>query len=395
MYSSEEEIGSEEEDEEETLFLIHTALENSRSFAESWKRNISVERFLKRDDHLTVKATALKKGVHQEELYHKSDIDGVTIEWLNLATGLRSDFRHFELLPLGVRSLRRFYPVIKKHMNLSCYNHNSFMVVKDTVGSQIIYDGVFETWLGFIPDPREWRSIYDFTTQSYLAHRYFERLRTRFQEGLKKMFKNGIALETIAKNNINDARRMFVLPGHQSHILKIFEIALEETELIELPGFNKVLFTFRFEEKCETPVELPVRDKNAVKDICVHAGHRVSSAFVDFFWSSEGVQNVSVGSNCTISTAYSFIECANLQSALTTSRLLISAELRAVCTFPQSIRFVQLYSDLPHRYPKARVHPISASVIMLEGILTDVAQRNLYSNASVYLSEIQIFFFSN
>lgn len=384
---------SEEEDDEETLFLIDTALENSRSFAECWNRNNNVEAFLKRDDHLSVRATALKSVVDQEDLCHESDIDGVTIEWLNIGTGLRSDFRHLEILPLGERSFRRFYPVIKKHINLSSFSNNSFIVLKDTVGSQLIYDGIYETWLGFIPDPREWRSIYDFATQSRLVLRFFERLKTRFQEGLKEMFRKGIALDTLAKNNINDVRRMFVLPGHQSYILENFQTALEDTELIELPGFKKVLFTFRFGEKCKTPVELPVRDKNAVKDICVHAGHRISSDIVDLFWSREGVRKVSGGSNFIISSAYSFTECSNMQSALTTSRLAINSDLRAVCTLPQNIRFVQLYNDLPHRYPKARVHPVSASVIMLEGILTDVAQRNLYADASAYLSEIQNNFF--
>ena len=391
MYGKEDEIDSEEEDDD--LFLIDTATENSRSFAESWKNNNSVEGFLKREDHIPVRATAVKNLVDQEELIHKSDIDGITIDWLNIAKGLKSDFRHFEIMPQGVRSLRRFYPVIKKHINLSIFKENSFMLLKDTVGSQIIYDGLFETWLGFIPDPHEWRSIYDFSTQSRLAYTFFERLRGRFQDGLREMFRKGIALETLAKNNINDARRMFILPGHQCHILDNFQTALEETDLIELPGFKKVVFTFRFGEKCETPVELPVRDENAVRDVCVHAGHRISSDFLDLFWSREGVKEVSSSSNCVISSAYSLFECANLQSALTRSKLNISAELRDVCTSPQNIRFVQLYNDLPHRYPKARVHPVSASVIMLEGMLTDVAQRNLYSDASGYLSEIQNNFF--
>lgn len=106
---------SEESFEEEGLFLLDTAQENSRSFAESFSKNKSVEGFLKRDDYLSARATAIQQGVDQEELRHKSDIDGVTIEWIGIAKGLKSEFRHFEIVPPGVWSLRRFYPVIKKH----------------------------------------------------------------------------------------------------------------------------------------------------------------------------------------------------------------------------------------------------------------------------------------
>ena len=106
MYGKEEEFDSEEEDD--NLFLIDTATENSRSFAESWKNNNSVEGFLKREDYIPVRATAVKNSVDQEELIHKSDIDGITIDWLNIAKGQKSDFRHFEIMPQGVRSLRRF-----------------------------------------------------------------------------------------------------------------------------------------------------------------------------------------------------------------------------------------------------------------------------------------------
>ncbi|KAL4239182.1 hypothetical protein ACF0H5_000001 [Mactra antiquata] len=385
---------SEEEDEEESLFLIDTATENSISFAESWKKNNSFHKFLHRDDHIAVRPTALKMGIDQEELLHTSDIDGVTIEWLNIATGLKSEFRHFELLPLGVRSLRRVYPVIKKHLNLRCYKDNSLAVLKDCVGTQIVYDGSFETWLGFIPNPNESRTIYDFPVLSRLAYTYLERLKSRFQDGLKDMLRKGIALDTLAKNNLNDAKRLFVLPGHQIHVLDTFQRALEETELIGLPGFQKMLFTFRFGEKCETPVDLPVKDANSVKDICVHVGHRISSDFVDVFWSRAGVESVSSGgANCVITSACSFFECANLQSPLTNRRWQISNDLKAVSTCPENIRFVQLYSDLPHRYPKSRVHPVSASVIMLEGLFTAVGQKSLYSDALTYLSEIQNNFF--
>ena len=54
-------------------------------------------------------------------------INGVTIEWINIAKGLKSKFRHFEIVPLGVWSLQRFYPVVKKHINLSHFNVDIFI----------------------------------------------------------------------------------------------------------------------------------------------------------------------------------------------------------------------------------------------------------------------------
>lgn len=384
---------SDEEDvAEETLFLIDTAVENSLSFNGLVKKSKSVENFLKREDHLSARATALKSVVDHEEFCHISDIDGITIEWLDLGRGLRSNFRHFQILPQGARSFSRLYPIIKKHVDLSSFTTNSWMTLKDSVGTQLVYDGYFETWLGFIPKTDE-RTIYDFSYQTRVLLGFFERLKRRFENGLKEMFQRCVALDTLAKNNMNDCGKMFVLPGHQNHILDNFQMALDQTELHELPNFSKVLITFRFGEKCNTPVDLPVRDEAAVKDICVHAGHRIYSEVVDLFWAREGVREVTGGGNCIISSAYSFSECANMQSALNTSRMTINVDLRNVCTLPHSIRFVQLYSDTPHRYPKTRIHPVSGSVLMLDGTLTVEAQKNLYVDASTYLSEIQNNFF--
>lgn len=58
-----------------------------------------------------------------------------------------------------------------------------------------------------------------------------------------------------------------------------------------------------------------------------------------------------------------------------------------VCRFPNNIRFVQLYSDTPHRRPKTVVHPVSASVIMANGILRKTSQTKLNQDALQFLSE--------
>ena len=391
MANSFDEVSDSSSDDEDTLFLIDTAFENSRSFAECWHRYNGVSDFLTRHDYIPVRATTVSQWVDQEELWHQSDVDGVTIEWDSLANGLKSDFSHFQLLPYEGRSLRRLYPIVKKHLNLSCFNANSFSVLKECAGTQIIYDGVWETWIGLIPSGTE-RAQYDYATQSSELCKFLSRVRIRFQDELKDMCRNGVALETLAKNNLEDAKRMFILPNHQFCILRAFETSLNDTELTELPYFRKILLTFRFGDKCRSPLILPLEDSRAIRNISIHIGHTISCAFADLFWSRQGLQEVA-GCKCIFSTCNSFMECANVQSALDRSKPDVSANLRAVCRYPENIQFVQLYSDLPHRYPKTRVHPVSGSVLMMEGILNDSAQRNLYDDAKTYISEIGNNFF--
>lgn len=75
-----------------------------------------------------------------------------------------------------------------------------------------------------------------------------------------------------------------------------------DTDLREFPSFKKVLFTFRFGEKCEAPVNLHVLNADAVRDICVHVGHMISSDFVDLFWARQGVKEM-LNSNSIITSA--------------------------------------------------------------------------------------------
>jgi hypothetical protein len=154
----------------------------------------------------------------------------------------------------------------------------------------------------------------------------------------------GVASETFAKNNLDNAKRIFVLPSDQCIILRAFQTALDDTEITELPHFCTILLTFRFGEKCRSPLVLPIDDSTRIRKICVHIGHTISCEFADLFWARQGLQEV-LGSKCNLSTTYSFLECANAQSGLDRSKLDISADLRAVCTYPGNIQFVQLYSD--------------------------------------------------
>ena len=56
--------------DEDTLFLVDTAFENSRSFAECWHRHTGASDFLTGHDYIPIRATSVSQGVDQEELWH-------------------------------------------------------------------------------------------------------------------------------------------------------------------------------------------------------------------------------------------------------------------------------------------------------------------------------------
>jgi len=378
-------------DEDETLFLLDTAFENGLSFYECLKQYDSIEAFLRRDRYIPVRGTIVGSVVDQEELDFKTDIDGITIEWENIALGLKSDFRHLDLLPRGINSLNNIYSVLKKHLDLTKFNAVSKMTLKECIGTQIIYDGQYETWIGIVPKHDSTMST-DSRLQRLLVFKYMEQLRGHFQNELRTLVVKKVAVNTLAKNNINDAKKMFVLPGDQIFILECLQRALDKTGLEELSQFRTIVFTFRFGEKCRQPVPLPVRNLDAVKDICVHAGHVISCSAADLFWSREGLRAIS-GGRGRMTSAFSFSECANFQTLLEGRRLDVIPDLKNICSVPENIRFIQLYTDLPHRYPKTRVHPVSASVLAVDGIFPENIKKSMYGDSIKYLSEIHNNFF--
>lgn len=225
--------------------------------------------------------------------------------------------------------MKKLFPVLKKHLKLSMFSDSNFRVLKEAVGTQLIYDGQWETWLGFVPDYRE-RVWYENDLQRKLVIQFMEKLRFNFQLELKRLLMNGQALHTLAKNNLNDARMIFVLPGDQACIIQGFERALQATHLNELQNFRKMLFTFRFGDKWQGSLPLPIAEVNAVEEICVHVGHVISSRTMDLFWSKQGIKEVS-GLHSRVISAFSFAECANFQTSLDGRQIDISRVLRNIC----------------------------------------------------------------
>ena len=63
----------------------------------------------------------------------------------------------------------------------------------------------------------------------------------------------------------------------------------------------------------------------------------------------------------------------------------ISPELSNVCVNVESLNFLQLYADTPHRYPDCRHHAVSASIFLMNGITKH--RTFLDKDAKTYITE--------
>jgi hypothetical protein len=370
------------EEEKEDNFQ-ETSFENADNFLNVWNASTSAGSFLTRSDYISVRGTIVDDP---EDLNYKHDIDGVSIRWNDVGKGLQLDYTHLNIAPRGNIDIKPIYSLLRKHIDLTEYNANSLGILKKSVGCQLIYYGGWETWLGFIPKPT-CRTPSDQQTIRYTVSAKLHTIRLEFQKQLQSLLEQSACLETLAKNNLFDARRVFVLPADRKTILQAFQRAVESTNFEDLT-LCPILFSFRFGEKCHSQVHFPIGDESGVQDICVHVGTVISSDFQDLFWCRSGISNL-IGMRGQLCSAFSFFECVNFQSNLDERSSDVSGRLKAICRYPESVRFIQLYSDLPHRRPKTRCHPVSASVIMVDGVLRENSQKRVYAEASEYLSEIR------
>ena len=257
--------------EEEDDLLIETSFENSINFEHVWKSKDNIDSFLIRDDYISVRGTTLDP----DDINFEFDIDGITIVWKELGSGLLLDYTHLDLAARGENDLRPIYPILRKHIKLQDYTERGLDAFRHSVGCQLIYHGGWETWLGFMP-----RTTCNTGYSSQIIRRLvwsnISRLRTRFQNELKVLVETNRAPETLAKNNIFNMKKLFVLPSDRRTILNAFQTALQTTDFVE-SAFYPVTFSFRFGEKCRSKIELPILDMNSVEDICIHSGICMSS----------------------------------------------------------------------------------------------------------------------
>lgn len=324
-------------------FLIGTGIENGESFREACKG--SVDEFLKRDEYIPVRGTVVSEE-ELEFLEVENDIDGVTIRWKDISKGLSLGYTHINLAPRNVLDIKPVYSIIKTHLDLREYGNLGLLNLKQAVGFEVIYFGGWTTLLCFLPKT-SFKERCNLNMYKEMALANMNQLRHEFQLQLIQLNVKGQALNTLAKNNIFNPLKLFVLPGDRRIILSTLQSSLEQTELVAT-GFTKTFFSYRFGEKCTTTLTLPILDESGVEDICVHVGVKIRSEFHDLFWCREGVNSV-IGKRGIMTSCCSFFECVNFQSNLDERGLDVKPELLAISSLPGEVRFVQLYADIPHR----------------------------------------------
>ena len=339
--------------------------------------------FLSRDDdHLCVRSVCTDSIEQEAILTFDSDIDGVVIEW-NSLKGISHTIRHVQIMPKDMMSLKPIWPFMKKHLDLTAYSDAQLKQMKLCSGCQICYEFGWEYWIGLLPDkPYREMDSHFIQLQTFTMMRS---IREDFKNRLQHPSNRESLLNTLVKNNLNDAKKLFVLPDDSQSIIKVLQEAIDAVS--NPPGLKKILFSFRFGEKCKTPIELPISDQSHVSDITAHIAVQIgASDGIDIFWSRYGLQTV-VGTRGILTTCMSFAECANFQSNLDGRNIDIKPALRRICKYPERMRFIQLYTDLPHRYPKTRQHPVSGSILISKAVLHDTV-KSFQNDSNVYLSEM-------
>ena len=119
--------------EEEDDLLIETSFENSINFEHVWKSKDNIDSFLIGDDYISVRGTTLDP----DDINFEFDIDGITIVWKELGSGLLLDYTHLDLAARGENDLRPIYPILRKHIKLQDYTERGLDAFRHSVGCKI------------------------------------------------------------------------------------------------------------------------------------------------------------------------------------------------------------------------------------------------------------------
>ena len=332
---------------------ICEALEENGNFVDTFLKCGSVSNFLKRDEHVYARGTTVNFFDQDFFLNFEMDVDGCVVELKSWAA-IKMPIRHLTICNTEAREMKSF---LKKHVDLRQFTKDQLSLFRKSVGFQLFYEEGWEAWFGVIPRPSSPNFQIREDVYKKMCCKYFECIRENFRRNLLCV-KDHIR-RTLMKNDMNDVRKLFVLPDDKEQILCAFQKTIEETELDN--RFETINFCFRFGEKSANGVSLEKFDNDHVKKVTVHCAVDISSNDMELMWSSVGVHNL-VGERGVLNTCLSFSDCVCYQSNLDGRFLDIKKELRDVCWQTETIRFIQLYVDAPHRRPKTRFHPVSGSI---------------------------------
>lgn len=332
--------------------------EENRYLFYVYSRYKSPERFLRRSEKIFARGIRLDDAAASVWLNYVTDIDGCVVE-LKSITGYKGVVRHITLCGLDKISLKYIKGVLKKHVDLDKYSKDELSIFNNCLGTQVFYEGGWECWIGLIPLQKKRALSLSRERVADIANEYFCGLRNRFRKKLCDYAVRGIARRTLMKNDLNDLRKVFVLPDDSAVMLAALQGA---SEGFNSGTFRPIVFCFRFGEKMRDGIEMTRFDGKMIAKVTVHAAVDISShCDIALMWSMNGLQEV-VGTRGTLSTCLSFSDCGNFQSNLDGRLLAIGPELLQICRYPEKVKFVQMYADLPHRKPKSRFHPVSGVI---------------------------------
>lgn len=366
MFQMMEPSSSSDEDDACEQDYCDTVDENEY-FSTLFERYGSPASFLKRDGHDVVYARSVTIDAAAASVWLKfeTDIDGCVVELKDLS-GVRMPVRHLTFLPREVGSVCEVKNMLKKHVNLTEYSQDELRSFNQSLGFQLFYENGWECWIALIASPQHEKRVTAQLPKNLIKRRsylVFMALRDAFKKQLVTYALSGTASRTLMKNDLNDLRKVYVLPDDRPALLSAVQRALES---LEVPStLRPIVFCFRFGEKMTGGLSLTEFDREAIERVTVHAAVDISDSSntgIDLCWSMSGLQDV-VGKRGTLCTCLSFTDCGNFQSNLDGKLADIEPELRRICHCPDKLRFVQLYADIPHLKPKTRFHPISGYVV--------------------------------
>ncbi len=125
---------------------------------------------------------------------------------------------------------RNIHSLLKKHVDLRKFSERQLSMFRKSLGFKLVYEGGWEGRVCVIPRSDRVPSK-EFTKELYteMCSKYFERIRAKFQRRLFCV-KDRVG-RTLAKNYMNDVRKLFVLSDDSSSILNEFLKSIEEAEI--------------------------------------------------------------------------------------------------------------------------------------------------------------------
>ena len=339
-----------EDQDDDGLFEV---MEENESFQHLFNAHCSVESFMHRENPVCVRSSTADDAEQDSFLKFLPDVDGCVLELSNW-NAVDMPVRHLKVCNNFPRDI---YSLLKKHIDLSKYSERQLSNFRKSLGFQLFYECGWEGWVGVIP--RVVSSIRDLTKEAYreMSCEFFQRVRSKFQRNLFSV--KDLIGRTLAKNDLNDVRKIFVLPDDSSVILNEFQKSIDEAEIDR--NFEVINFCFRFGDKATGGVSLTNFKTELIEKMTIHCAVDISSDEMELMWSRAGVQDI-VGERGVLHSCLSFRDCVCYQSNIDGKLMDISPNLRQIVQQPDRFRFVQLYVDSPHRRPHTRFNPVSGTI---------------------------------